>query len=158
MVGASAAHDRCRAPFPFACAAFVLMTQNGIHVRDTSRQIWGVISDRIRLAGRIDDGISAEAGLFTVAAGFELGFSGIIPAYVLAVRELFPASEASCRIPILLLFSGGGMAAGGWIAGLLYDHLGYYAPAFALGIGTIIANLLLITVLVGRHRCRAIYA
>jgi hypothetical protein len=45
-----------------------------------------------------------------------------IPAYVLTVRELFPASEASWRIPTLLLFSGGGMAAGGWIAGLLYDH------------------------------------
>jgi hypothetical protein len=28
---------------------------------------------------------------------FGLGFSGIIPAYVLAVRELFPASEASWR-------------------------------------------------------------
>jgi hypothetical protein len=38
----------------------------------------------------------------------------------LAVRELFPASEASWRIPTLLLFSGFGMAAGGWIAGLLY--------------------------------------
>jgi predicted MFS family arabinose efflux permease len=50
------------------------------------------------------------------------------------------------------------MAPGGWIAGLLYDHLGYHAPAFALGIGTNIANLLLITVLVGRQRRRAIYA
>ena len=77
-----------------------------------------------------------ELGLFTVAAVFGLGFSGIIPAYVLAVRELFPASEASWRIPAILLFSGGGMAAGSWIAGLLYDHLGYYAPAFEVGIGS----------------------
>jgi hypothetical protein len=37
----------------------------------------------------------SEAGLFTVSAVFGLGFSGIIPAYVLTVRELFPASEAS---------------------------------------------------------------
>jgi predicted MFS family arabinose efflux permease len=66
------------------------------------------------------------------------------------VRELFPASEASWRIPTLLLFSGGGMAAGGWIAGLLYDRLGYYAPAFAAGIGANILNLLIISVLVGR--------
>ena len=29
-----------------------------------------------------------EVGLFTVAAAFGLGFSGIIPAYVLALREL----------------------------------------------------------------------
>ena len=50
---------------------------------------------------------------------FGLGFSGIIAAYILAVCELFPASEASCRIPTLLLFSGGGMAASGEIAGLL---------------------------------------
>jgi len=57
-----------------------------------------------------------------------------------------------------LLFSGGGMAAGGWIAGLLYDHLGYYAPAFAAGVGANILNLLVVGVLVGRQRYRAVYA
>jgi hypothetical protein len=56
----------------------------------------------------------------------------------------------------LLLFSGSGMAAGGWIAGLLYDHLGYYAPAFAVGIGANILNLLIVAVLVGRKRQHAI--
>jgi MFS family permease len=136
-----------------------------------SRQIWGAISDRIGglatvLIGSAWQAASMtaflltqnEAGLFVVAAAFGLGFSGIIPAYVLAVRELFPASEASWRIPTLLLFSGGGMAAGGWIAGLLYDHLGYYAPAFAVGIGTNVLNLLMISVLVGRKRHRALRA
>jgi MFS family permease len=136
-----------------------------------SRQIWGAISDRIGglatvLIGSAWQAASMaaflstqnEAGLFTVAAAFGLGFSGIIPAYILALRELFPASEASWRIPTLLLFSGGGMAAGGWIAGLLYDHLGYYAPAFAVGIGANILNLLVVSVLVGRRRHRAIYA
>ena len=130
-----------------------------------SRQIWGVISDRIGglatiLIGSAWQAASMtaflltqnEAGLFTVAAAFGLGFSGIIPAYVLAVRELFPASEASWKIPTLLLFSGGGMAAGGWLAGLLYDHLGYYAPAFAVGIGANLLNVLIISVLVGRKR------
>ena len=62
----------------------------------------------------------------------EPGFSGIIPAYVLAVRELFPASEASWRVPTLLLFSGSGMAFGGWLAGAIYDYAGFYA--IALGI------------------------
>jgi MFS family permease len=136
-----------------------------------SRQIWGVISDRIGglatvLIGSAWQAASMtaflltqnEAGLFTVTAAFGLGFSGIIPAYVLAVRELYPASEASWRIPTLLLFSGGGMGAGGWIAGLLYDHLGYYAPAFAVGIGANILNLLMVSVLVGRQRHRAVYA
>jgi hypothetical protein len=71
-----------------------------------------------------------EAGLFAVSAAFGLGFSGIIPAYVLAVRELFPASEASWRVPIVLLFSGSGMAFGGWFAGAVYDWAGFYAIAF----------------------------
>ena len=133
-----------------------------------SRQVWGVISDRIGGLATVLIGSALQAsamtaflvtqdtvGLFTVAAAFGLGFSGIIPAYVLAVRELFPASEASWRIPTLLLFSGLGMATGGWFAGLLYDHFGYYAPAFAAGIGANILNLLVIGMLVGRQRYRA---
>jgi MFS family permease len=130
-----------------------------------SRQIWGVISDRIGGLATVMIGSAWQAasmmaflstqnevGLFTVAAVFGLGFSGIIPAYVLAVRELFPASEASWRIPTFLLFSGSGMALGAWLAGLLYDHFGYYAPAFAVGIGANILNLLIVGVLVGRKR------
>jgi len=84
--------------------------------------------------------------------------SGIIPAYVLARRELFPASQASWRIPTLLLFSGCGMALGGWLAGLLYDHFGNYAPAFAAGIGANLLNLLVVGTLVARQRLTAAYA
>jgi len=136
-----------------------------------SRQIWGAISDRIGglatvLIGSAWQSASMtaflftqnEVGLFTIAGAFGLGFSGIIPAYVLALRELFPASEASWRIPTLLLFSGGGMALGGWLAGLLYDHFGFYAPAFAAGVGANILNLLAIGILVGRQRLRAALA
>jgi MFS family permease len=132
-----------------------------------SRQIWGAIADRIGGLSTVLIGSAwqvtsmigflltqNEAGLFVVAGAFGLGFSGIIPAYVLAVRELFPAREASWRIPTLLLFSGGGMAAGGWLAGLLYDHFGFYAPAFAVGIGTNILNLLVVGLLVGRQKLR----
>jgi MFS family permease len=133
-----------------------------------SRQIWGLIADRIGglatvLIGSAWQAASMagflftqnETGLFTVAAAFGLGFSGIIPAYVLALRELFPASEASWRIPTLLLFSGFGMASGGWVAGLLYDHFGTYAPAFAAGVGANILNFLVIGVLVARQRWHA---
>jgi hypothetical protein len=46
------------------------------------------------------------------------------------------------------------MALGGWLAGLLYDHFAYYAPAFATGVGANILNLLLIGILVARQRLR----
>ena len=132
-----------------------------------SRQVWGAISDRIGGLPTVLIGsawqVSAltaflftqdEIGLFTIAGAFGLGFSGIIPAYVLALRELFPAAQASWRIPTLLLFSGGGMALGGWLAGLLYDHFGYYAPAFATGIGANILNVLIVGTLVFRQRAK----
>ncbi len=128
-----------------------------------SRQIWGAVSDRIgglatvlissawQAAAMVSFLLTQnELGLFTVAAAFGFGFSGIIPAYVLALRELFPASQASWRIPTLLLFSGSGMALGGWLAGLLYDHFGYYAPAFATGTAANLLNVLVISILVAR--------
>jgi MFS family permease len=136
-----------------------------------SRQIWGAISDRIGGLATVLIGSAWQCsamtaflftqdatGLFTVTAAFGLGFSGIIPAYVLAVRELFPAAEASWRIPTLLLFSGSGMAMGGWLAGLLYDHFGYYAPAFAFGIGPSILKRAVSGTLVARQVRRRAYA
>ncbi|MGH7038569.1 MAG: MFS transporter [Stellaceae bacterium] len=128
------------------------------------RQCWGFIADRIGglrtvLAGSFCMIVAMtgfmltqnEAGLFAVAVGFGLGFSGIVPAYIVAIRELFPAAEASWRIPTLLLFSGSGMAAGGWMAGVIYDYAGFYAPAFAIGILFNLVNLLLIGTLVFRQ-------
>src|SRR5262249_59077850 len=93
-----------------------------------------------------------DAGLFPVSAAFGLGFPGITPAYVLAIRELFPAAQAYWRIPTFLLCSGGGMAIGGWLAGVLYDHFGTYAPAFAAGVGANAINLAIVGTLVFRHR------
>lgn len=125
-----------------------------------SRQVWGVISDRIGglYTMLIGSGCQAfgmlaflltqnEIGLFTVAAFFGLGFSGLVPANILASRELFPVGEAYWRMPTLLLCSGTGMAAGGWIAGVIYDHFGFYAPAFATGLGINIFNFIVIATL-----------
>ena len=128
------------------------------------RQIWGLIADRIGglqtvLLGSVIQATTMsaflftqdEVGLFTVSAAFGLGFSGMIPATVLAGRELFPPAEAAWRIPTLLLCSGSGMAMGGWLAGILYDHFGYYGPAFATGIAINLLNLAIILTLVGRQ-------
>jgi MFS family permease len=128
-----------------------------------SRQAWGALADRIGglrtvLAGSACQAVAIacflltqdEAGLFVVATIFGLGFSGIIPAYSVAIRDLFPAAEASWRIPLTLFTAMSGMAFGSWFAGSLYDHFGYYAPAFAAGVGFNILNLLIVGYLVGR--------
>src|SRR5262249_13765915 len=95
-----------------------------------------------------------EVGLFTVSAAFGLGFAGIIPAYVLAIRELFPASQAYWRVPTLLLWRGGGWARGGWRAGLLHDPFGPYAPVFAVGLAANALNPAIVGPLVFRPRPR----
>ena len=129
-----------------------------------SRLFWGWLADRIGGLGAVlassacqAVAIAAftatqdEAGLFAVSVAYGLGFSGIIPAYVLAVRELFPSAEASWRVPTLLFISMSGMAFGGWFAGALYDHFGFYAPAFAAGALFNLANLVIIGLLVTRQ-------
>ncbi len=122
-----------------------------------ARQFWGAFADRhggllTVLAGSACQAVAVgaflltqdEAGLFLVAAAYGFGFSGIIPAYVVAVRDLFPPAEAAWRVPLVLFTATSGMAFGSWFAGRAYDYFGYYAPAFGLGIAFNAANLLLI--------------
>jgi MFS family permease len=129
-----------------------------------SRQLWGAFADRYGGLRTIMTGSACqavaiaaflltqnEAGLFAIAAGFGLGFAGIIPAYVLAVRDLFPAAEASWRVPLTLFTVMSGMAFGSWFAGMLYDSFGYYAPACGAGVLFNLANLAVIVFLVLRQ-------
>jgi MFS family permease len=122
-----------------------------------SRQLWGWLTDRIgglytilaastcQAAAMLGFMVTQdEAGLFAVSAAFGLGFSGIIPAYVVALRQLFPADEAAWRMPVWFFSNICGMALGGWLAGFLYDQLGSYGPAFSVGLAFNIGNIALI--------------
>jgi MFS family permease len=128
-----------------------------------SRQFWGWMSDRIGGMKTLVIGSAAqaaatagfivtqdEAGLFAVATAFGLGFAGLIPAYILTARQLFPASEASWRVPTILLTGMSGMAFGSWVAGILYDHFGFYAPAFTTGLAFNLVNLAILSWLLWR--------
>ena len=128
-----------------------------------ARQAWGALADRIGglrtiMAGSACQAVAIacflltqdEVGLFAIAAAFGFGFSGIIPSYAVAIRDLFPASEASWRIPLTLFTAMSGMAFGSWFAGRLYDHFAYYAPAFGISVVFNILNLLIVGFLVLR--------
>jgi MFS family permease len=151
----------------FGRATGALMLSVLLGVGFASRQVWGVISDRlgglktilissgaqaVALAGFLLT--QTEAGLFFVAGAFGLGFSALIPAYALAVRDLYPASEAYWRVPTVLLCTAFGMAIGGWLAGYLYDQFGSYAPAFATGVVVNLINFAIFAVLVSRQSRR----
>jgi MFS family permease len=135
-----------------------------------SRQFWGWVADQVgglraSLAASAVQAIAmtgflltqSEAGLFAVSAVFGLGFSGIVPGYIVAIGQHFPAAQAVRRVPLQMLSSGMGMAFGSWSAGALSDSFGTYVPGFAFGIGFNLVNLALLTTLTllewrhGRH-------
>jgi MFS family permease len=130
-----------------------------------SRQFWGWLSDKIGALMTLIIGSGAqaaatvgfiftqdEAGLFAVAAAFGLGFAGLIPAYILAARQYFPAHEASWRVPTVLLTGMSGMAAGSWMGGVIYDYFGFYAPAFTTGLAFNLVNFAVISFLLLQSR------
>ena len=128
-----------------------------------SRQFWGAFADRFGglrtvMAGSALQAIAIgaflltrdEVGLFAVASAFGFGFSGIIPAYSVAIRDLYPSREASWRIPTVLMTAQSGMAFGSWFAGKLVDVFLSYRPAFGSGVLFNLVNLALILFLVSR--------
>jgi MFS family permease len=130
-----------------------------------ARQFWGWLSDRIGGTRTILFGSIAQAtamtgflltqdeiGLFAVSAAFGMGYAGLIPAYILAIRDHYAASEASWRVPAVNFAGLLGMAGGGWTAGFLYDQFASYGIAFAVGLAFNILNLIVIVPLVARDR------
>lgn len=129
-----------------------------------ARQFWGWVADRvgglqtllwsspvqaIALSGFLF--IRDDALLFAVSSAFGFGFAGLLPAYVIAVREHYGAEEANWRVPLVLFAGFLGMAAGGWGAGVLYDRFGLYLVGFAVGIGFNLINMAIVLWLVLRQ-------
>jgi MFS family permease len=72
--------------------------------------------------------------LYLISALFGLFQGGIVPAYAIIVRELFPPGEAGARVGIVIMATLFGMALGGWLSGVIFDLTGTYAAAFAHGL------------------------
>lgn len=130
-----------------------------------ARQFWGWLADRVgglqtllwsslaqatALTGFLLT--KDEGALFAISSAFGLGLAGLLPAYVIVIRESYPVEEANWRVPTVLFAGLLGMAAGGWGAGALYDHFGYYLPAFGIGLAFNFLNLGVLLFLVMRQR------
>jgi MFS family permease len=122
-----------------------------------ARQFWGYVADRIgglktliwssfvqalALSGLLVT--QNETLLMVISAAFGFGLSGLLPAYVITIREHYPAAEAGWRVPTVMFAGYLGMAAGGWGAGAIYDRFGFYTPAFGTGMAFNMLNLLLL--------------
>ncbi len=99
------------------------------------------------------DGLTA---LYVISALFGLFQGGIIPAYAIIVRELFPPQEAAMRVGVVIMATILGMALGGWMAGAIFDLAHSYGPAFLNAVGWNLFNLAVAILLLRRFQTRRI--
>ena len=130
-----------------------------------SRLVSGWISDRIGgvnalLVGSALQGLVIFCFLFAdgltvlyvLAVAFGLSQGGIVPSYTMIIRTLFPAGEAGWRIGMTMLFTVGGMALGGWLAGALHDLTGAYTASILVAFGFNVLNFGIAAWLLARDR------
>ena len=95
------------------------------------------------------DGLVA---LYLVSVLFGIGYGGIGMCYAVIVRRYLPAAESGHRLGVVYLFGALGMAIGGWLAGYIFDLSGSYTPAFLIGFGANVMNMILVIALINRTR------
>ncbi len=90
--------------------------------------------------------------LYVIAMLFGLAQGGIVPCYVIIVREYLPAREAGRRVGVIYMATIAGMAFGGWLTGWIYDVTGSYHAAFLNGIAWNVLNASIILMVLWRTR------
>jgi MFS family permease len=95
--------------------------------------------------------------LYVISALFGLFQGGIVPMYAIIVRQYFSPKEVGIRIGIVLMATLFGMALGGWMSGIIFDHTGSYQAAFLNGLIWNVVNAAIVVWLLLRptHRVTA---
>jgi len=90
-------------------------------------------------------------GLYLVSIFYGLGYGGVVPMYAIIIRELFPSGQAGWRMGVIFLFGTLGMAAGGYLGGVIFDWTATYRLAFLTGVAFNLCNLALVIFMVRRQ-------
>ena len=119
-----------------------------------SRLVFGLICDRVGglrtlLLGSALQGVALTlflpfdglVSLYEISALFGLFQGGIVPAYAIIVREYFDRAEAGSRVAAVLTATLVGMAAGGYLSGVIFDLTGSYRAAFVHGLAWNLVNV-----------------
>jgi MFS family permease len=96
--------------------------------------------------------------LFVISALFGLFQGGIVPMYAIIIRQYFSPKEAGIRIGIVLMATLFGMALGGWMSGVIFDHTGSYRVAFVNGLIWNVVNAAIVAWLMLRPTRRLVAA
>ncbi len=92
--------------------------------------------------------------LYVISGLFGLFQGGIVPSYAIIVREYFPPRGAGAKVGLVLAATVVGMALGGWMTGVIFDHTGSYRLAFANGMAWNLLNGAVAAALIWRAHFR----
>jgi MFS family permease len=125
----------------------------------------GIVADRIGgaatlLIGSVMQGLALAlylffdglSSLYVISGIFGLFQGGIVPMYAVICREILPPKEAGGRIGVVISATIAGMAVGGYLSGVIYDHTLSYRMAFLNGLLWNGVNLLVVGWLVWKMR------
>ncbi|MBI3002269.1 MAG: MFS transporter [candidate division NC10 bacterium] len=113
-----------------------------------------VLTSLAQTAGAAGFLLAADVpGLMAAALLFGLGYGGILPQYPLICREVYGGENLGRIIGSVSLFGTLGMAAGGYLGGMLFDVSGSYTVPFLVSVLFGALNLTLAVALVlGQRR------
>ncbi len=130
-----------------------------------SRIASGVVSDKIGgtatlFIGALMQGVALAlylffdglTSLYLISGIFGLFQGGIVPMYAVICREYLPPREAGARIGVVISATIVGMAAGGYVSGLIYDWTGSYRTAFLNGVAWNAVNLVVVAWLLSKRK------
>jgi MFS family permease len=90
--------------------------------------------------------------LYFMSGIFGLFHGGLIPMYVVIVREYFSPHEAGARVGIVIGATLVGMALGGWMSGAIFDLTASYQATFINAVIWNLFNLIILLWLLSRRR------
>ena len=92
-------------------------------------------------------------GIYTLSIIHGIPYIAIVQGYALNLRQLYGPGIAGWRLGVVMLFAMGGMAAGGWMGGAIFDATLSYRAAFQAALLFNLLNLMLLgTLYIGQHR------
>jgi MFS family permease len=95
--------------------------------------------------------------LYLLSALFGIGYSGVMTAVWVCIRELVEPRVVGTSLAVVVMFAWFGMGLGGWHGGHAYDLTGSYTRPYLDAVGSGLLNLVIVGALIRRvSRTRAV--
>lgn len=92
--------------------------------------------------------VESLPALYLLSAMFGIGYSGVMTAVWVCIRELVEPRVAATALAVVVMFAWFGMGLGGWHGGHAYDMTGSYTRPYLDAVGSGVINLIIVGALI----------